>query len=105
MSRAWPGLVGAVAVFLAVPLAAGAGTVMPHRALYDLSLASTRASGGVVGVDGRMMFQWGDSCDGWTIEQRYRMRLTQAQEEQVEIVSNLVTWESKDGLRYRFTLR
>ena len=76
MSRAWPGLVGAVAVFLAVPLAAGAGTVMPHRALYDLSLASTRASGGVVGVDGRMMFQWGDSCDGWTIEQRYRMRLT-----------------------------
>ncbi|MGE0726245.1 MAG: DUF1849 family protein, partial [Alphaproteobacteria bacterium] len=48
---------------------------------------------------------WGDSCDGWTIEQRYRMRLTQAQEEQVEIVSNLVTWESKDGLRYRFTLR
>jgi hypothetical protein len=106
MARAGRGLfavVAATALLAALP--ADAGTIAPHRALYDLSLASTRASGGVVGVEGRMMFQWGDTCDGWTIEQRYRMRLIQAQEDQVDIVSNLVTWESKDGSRYRFTLR
>lgn len=90
---------------LALPTPVDAGTIAPHRALYDLSLASARASGGVVGVQGRMLFEWGDACDGWTVQQRYRMRLSQAQEDEVEIVSNLTSWESKDGMRYRFTLR
>ncbi|MCC7271725.1 MAG: cell envelope integrity EipB family protein [Alphaproteobacteria bacterium] len=95
-----------VCVTLSLPTAtAQGGAIAPHRALYDLSLASSRASGGVVGVQGRMLFEWGDSCDGWTVEQRYRMFLSQAQEDEVEIVSSLASWESKDGLRYRFTLR
>ena len=97
----------AVALFLAFApqTADAAGTIAPHRALYDLSLASARSSGGVVGVQGRMLFEWGDACDGWTVHQRYRMRLSQAQEDEVEIVSSLASWESKDGLRYRFALK
>lgn len=97
----------AIAVCLALVPSAPvlAGAIAPHRALYDLSLASARASGGVVGVQGRMFFEWGDACDGWTVQQRYRMRLSQAQDDEVEIVSSLASWESKDGLRYRFALK
>ncbi|MGE0716047.1 MAG: cell envelope integrity EipB family protein [Alphaproteobacteria bacterium] len=102
LRAAW--VLGCVTVSLTAA-AAAAGSIAPHRALYDLSLASARTSGGVVGVQGRMLFEWGDACDGWTVEQRYRMRLSQAQEDEVEIVSSLASWEAKDGLRYRFTLR
>lgn len=105
MLRIAAGAVVALFLGLAGAEAAGAGTVAPHRALYDLSLASARASGGVVGVQGRMLFEWGDACDGWTVNQRYRMRLSQAQEDEVEIVSSLASWESKDGTRYRFVMK
>lgn len=105
MIRAAAGAALSLGLALSLPSPADAGAISPHRALYDLSLASSRASGGVVGVQGRMLFEWGDTCDGWTVQQRYRMLLSQAQEDQVEIVSSLASWESKDGLRYRFTLK
>ncbi|WP_374443735.1 cell envelope integrity EipB family protein [Stella sp.] len=105
MVRVAAGAVVAILLAIAPPVGAAAGTIAPHRALYDLTLASSRASGGVVGVHGRMLFEWGDACDGWTVHQRYRMKLSQAQDDDVEIVSSLASWESKDGLRYRFALR
>jgi hypothetical protein len=49
-----------------------------------------------------MAYQWGESCDGWTVEQRYRLKMAYAESQDVSISSNFVTWESKDGLRYRF---
>ncbi|BBK31331.1 uncharacterized protein DUF1849 [Stella humosa] len=105
MFRAARGAAVFFCLALALPCSVEAGTIAPHRALYDLSLASARASGGVVGVQGRMLFEWGDACDGWTVQQRYRMRLSQAQDDEVEIVSSLASWESKDGMRYRFALK
>jgi hypothetical protein len=82
--------------------------IAPHRALYSLSLASSRTSGGagVVGASGGMVYEWGETCDGWTVQQRFLLRLEYAEQEQnVEMSSTLVTWESKDGLRYRFNER
>jgi hypothetical protein len=49
-----------------------------------------------------MGYQWGETCDGWTVEQRYELTINYAESQDVHIVSNFVTWESKDGLRYRF---
>jgi hypothetical protein len=49
-----------------------------------------------------MGYQWGETCDGWTVEQRYELTINYAESQDVNIVSNFVTWESKDGLRYRF---
>jgi len=45
------------------------------------------------------------TCGGWTVEQRFRLRLEYADQDAAEITSNLVTWESKDGTRYRFNER
>jgi hypothetical protein len=79
--------------------------IAPHRALYSLTLGSSKSSGGVVGASGAMVYEWGETCDGWTVQQRFRLRLQYAEQDGVDISSNLVTWESKDGLRYRFNER
>ncbi len=79
--------------------------ISPHRALYTLNLASTRPASGVVGATGAMVYEWGETCDGWTVQQRFRLRLEYSEQDNVEVSSTLVTWESKDGLRYRFNER
>jgi hypothetical protein len=95
-------LVVAVAVFaVAAPSASGA-EIAPHRALYAMTLGAAKNDSGVVDARGTMDYEWGETCDGWTIEQRYRLRMRYAETPDVDIVSSFVTWESKDGLRYRF---
>jgi hypothetical protein len=92
----------AVALMLAALSTASATEIQPHRALYSLTLDSTKSSGGVAGASGGMYYEWGETCDGWTVEQRFRLRLAYSEEGSVDVNSTLVTWESKDGLRYRF---
>ncbi len=82
--------------------AAGAAEIMTHRALYTMTLGRASSDAGITGASGTMAYQWGESCDGWTVEQRYRLRMGYAESADVNIASNFVTWESKDGLRYRF---
>jgi EipB-like len=79
--------------------------ISPHRALYTLTLASTRSSSGVIGASGAMVYEWGETCDGWTVQQRFRLRLEYSEQGNVEVSSTLVTWEAKDGSRYRFNER
>jgi len=94
---------GLAAALLLLALApAGAVEISPHRALYSLSLDSAKVSSGVAGASGGMYYEWGEVCDGWTVEQRFRLRLLYSEEGSVNVNSTLVTWESKDGLRYRF---
>src|SRR5262245_18209675 len=82
--------------------AAGGVEIVPHRALYLMTLGSARNDSGVVDARGTMDYEWGETCDGWTIEQRYRLKMRYVESADVDIVSSFVTWESKDGLRYRF---
>jgi hypothetical protein len=82
-----------------------AAEIAPHRALYTMTLGSTRGDSGVVGATGAMDYEWGETCNGWTIEQRYRLKLHYAESRDADVTSTFVTWESKDGLRYRFNQR
>jgi len=93
--------VAAVAMTGRAPLPAAA-EIAPHRALYTMMLGNTRGDSGVLDARGAMDYEWGETCDGWTIEQRYRLKMHYAETADVDIVSSFVTWESKDGLRYRF---
>jgi hypothetical protein len=93
-----------LALLLLMSGTAAAIDIAPHRATYTMTLGSTKQGSGVVAVQGTMVFEWGEteSCDAWTVEQRYRMQMRYAEDTEVELTSNFVTWESKDGLRYRF---
>jgi hypothetical protein len=81
---------------------AGAAEIMPHRALYAMTLGRAGGSAGVTAAAGTMAYQWGETCDGWTVEQRYRLKMGYADSPDVAIASNFVTWEAKNGLSYRF---
>jgi len=81
---------------------AGAVDISPHRALYSLTLDTTKTASGIAGASGAMYYEWGEACDGWTVDQRFRLRLIYSEEGAVEINSTLLTWESKDGLKYNF---
>jgi hypothetical protein len=96
-------LAGAAAVVLAWGLApAVAGGLLPHRADFDLTLASPRGEGGVADVSGRMTIELADACDGWTVDQRLVLDITFEGETAYRSVSSFVSWESKDGTRFRF---
>src|SRR6266478_9997351 len=89
-------------LLLGVAGTASAVEIAPHRALYSMSLGAAKQNSGVVAAAGSMAFSWGETCDGWTVEQRYKLRMHYSEDTDVEITSNFVTRESKDGLRYRF---
>src|SRR5262249_14045511 len=95
----------AAGLMLMCPSLVGATEISPHRALYSLSLESSKAGSGVVGASGAMIYEWGETCDAWTVQQRFRLRLVYEDTDPVELSSTLVSWESKDGLRYRFNER
>ncbi len=79
--------------------------IATHRAFYSLSLGIAEQGGGIADVRGGMSFDWADSCDGWTVEQRYVMQFLRTDGSEFEVTTNFVTWESKDGLEYRFNMK
>lgn len=87
----------------ATPKASQPGAeLLPHRAVYDLELASPLGEGGVVEIDGQFEFTWNDVCDGWTVSQKSQLIIGRADGYDMVFGSSLSTWESKDGLRYRY---
>lgn len=107
-ARAFITRLGLVALLLCLGgalSAAHAFEIVPHRAVYDLSFAGAKGNSQVVDVTGSMMFEWEDACDGWSVTQRTAMSFSYQSGETVNLGWNLVTWESKDGLRYRFFIR
>jgi hypothetical protein len=87
------------------PAAASASGIAPHRAAYAMSLERAASGSGIVDASGQMLFEWGDSCDGWTMEQRYTLTMRYNEQDDSDIAITFVTWESKDGRRYRFNVR
>ena len=76
-----------------------------HSAVYNMSLASTNFSGGVLGASGKLNYKFADTCDGWTIEYKMSMTFVYNEGSPVESLWELLTWESKSGKQYRFHLR
>jgi hypothetical protein len=97
-----------VALLLAVAaglLAAPAwAQIASHRAAYKLSLGSGKGSG-ITELDGAMYIDWHEACEGWTISQRMRFQIFDDDGQPVDSDISFSSWEAKDGLSYRFTLR
>lgn len=102
--RLWP--LAAAAVFLGLTgrlLPAVAADLAAHRAVYTLRLESTR--GDVEAASGTMSYEVQDACDGWAVRQRLQMIVTNRDGQDIDMLSDYTTWESKDGLHLRFRTR
>ncbi len=109
MRRVWALVAGAVLVLTTAATAKAApplGMAMaPHRATYHMSLDTTQPGSGIVGADGEMSYKFADTCDGYTVENRIAITYAYSEGGQAQTSTDFVTWESKDGLRYRFRVR
>jgi hypothetical protein len=80
-----------------VPMAA-------HHAEYDLTSEQIRGTQ-IAGASGTMSYEVIDACDGWASHQRLRIIIDRREGQDVEMVSDYTTWESKDGKSMRFRMR
>jgi hypothetical protein len=78
--------------------------LLAHKALYTLTLDKAKGND-VIAARGTMGYEVTDSCDGWAVRQRLRMTITNAEGQNIEMASDYATWESKDGLKFRFHMR
>ena len=108
LARAPTAALGASVLFLLVPLQSGSaapdGIVLaPHRAIYELTLATTRGGTGVSAVLGRMAYDLtGSPCDGYTQNMRFVTRMTNQSGNAVVTDLRSSTWEDARGKRFRF---
>jgi hypothetical protein len=102
-------LVGAVALALLLGQASAGAEMVSYRARYALTLASTKASSGVVGAGGIMLDEWNRTCNGWTEQEHFYLHLDYSDQEPghdtLDTYTSFVSWEAEDGQRFQFDLR
>jgi hypothetical protein len=75
----------------------------PHRAIYEMALATTRGGTGVSAVVGRMAYELtGSACEGYTQNMRFVTRMTNQSGSTVVTDLRSSTWEDGLGKRFRF---
>lgn len=82
--------------------AADAATMSPHRATYAISPASGVGQKQARVIDGLMIFELSDDCDGHTLTDRTVILLSYGDGREITLDSQYSAWESKDGKRFRF---
>ena len=102
-------LIGTAALAALVAMASpgnarAAADMVPHQAFYSLHLKSVSPGSTLTEVSGAMYIDWVDSCEGWSSSQRLELRFYDASKPAVDIDSRFASWESRDGLSYRFSV-
>jgi hypothetical protein len=90
-------------LMVAMSQTVAAADLAAHRAHYTLKMDTAR--GDVSNATGDMAYEVTDACDGWATRQRLSMTITNSDGQDVQMVSDYATWESKDGLRMQFHMR
>lgn len=99
-------LSAAISAVKAAPAPAGARVnLVPHKAVYQMHLGHVRSGGDISGATGSMDMEMAKSCEGWTTKQRFRLTLVNNEGSSIVTDSNFSSFESFDGLTYRFTSR
>ena len=89
----------------ASPALAGPADLAPHRAVYSMGLSTIKPGAGIAAASGTMSYEFDDSCDGWVVENRIAINYAYTEGGQVLSTTDFITWESKDGLHYKFRMR
>jgi EipB-like len=78
--------------------------LVPHRALYDLTLTETRGNSQVAGVRGRILYDFGgNACEGYSLEFRQVSELDSGEGKVSTSDLRSTTWEGADAKSFKFT--
>jgi hypothetical protein len=102
--------VALIAVLLFVAELSGAAAqdapivLVPHQAVYDLSLSQTRGNSQVAGVRGRILYEFGGSvCDGYSLDFRQVSELDSGEGKVSTSDLRSTTWEDAKAKSFKFT--
>jgi hypothetical protein len=83
---------------------AGRINFVPHRAIYDLTLAKTLPGAGVADLNGRLVYEiTGSNCEGYTQNMRFVTRSTSTDGQSQTTDMRTSSWEDVPGRRLRFS--
>lgn len=89
----------------ATVLPANAGALVPHRAVYDLTLDEASDRSGITGITGRMVYEFnGSACEGYTVTFRFVTQIDTADMSRMTD-QQTTTYEDGDGESFRFVTR
>ena len=71
--------------------------LQPHKAIYEVSLKSSRNGSQILDVQGDMLYEWHGSCEGWITNHRFKLLYSYADVGVVDITSDFSAYESYDG--------
>jgi hypothetical protein len=75
-----------------------------HKALYSVTLTTTRPGSDYLDVSGKMILEFTDACDAWTTNQKSLLRTVTGEGTESISHSDFSAWESKDGNDYKFSV-
>ena len=97
-------LASLTSLMIALPLVsqpAAATEFLPHKAIYTLHNDQVPGGDESLSADGMLIFEWLDTCDGWQVNQRAKLRLS-GERGETSFEWRQITWEAKDGHSYRY---
>ncbi len=78
--------------------------LVPHRAIYDLTLGETRGSSQIAGVRGRILYDFGgNACEGYSLEFRQVSELDSGEGKISTSDLRSTTWEDAAAKNFKFT--
>jgi len=86
-----------------IPSAAAQPVLASHKALYKVTLTSTRPGADYQDVTGKMFLEFTDSCDAWTTNQKSLLRIVTDEGNEEKSRSVFSAWENKAGNSYQFS--
>ncbi|HRK72057.1 MAG TPA: DUF1849 family protein [Micropepsaceae bacterium] len=93
-----------LATHVAVPAALARDALLGHRASYAISLKSAGWGAGITGFNGKLVVEFSNACDGYTLNQRLVSQMTNDEGQVAMGDLWLTSWESVRGETFRFTL-
>ena len=85
------------------PAAAGSGLLVPHRAVYDLTMIESNESADVANISGRLVMEFtGSTCTGFTSKLRFVTESEDPDGQSQITNSRSSTFESADGRSLEF---
>jgi hypothetical protein len=101
---------GAALILILIVFASGACAqdapivLVPHRAIYDLSLEKTRGNSQVAAVRGRILYDFdGNACEGYSLEFRQVSEVGSGEDKESTSDLRSTTWEGADAKSFKFT--
>jgi hypothetical protein len=77
--------------------------LIPHRAIYDLSLGETRGDSQIAGVSGRIVYDFGgNACQGYSLDFRQVSEIDSGEGKSSTSDLRSTTWEGADAKDFKF---